>query len=296
MIDRRMVFEIHRLKDMGFSIRQVAATLSLDRGTVSKYLKHPDIKSSSGQVRPSKLDPFRTMIKEAVDQYPQVKAPVILRMIKDKGFEGKITIVRDYLRHLRGRQKQAFIRFGLTAIPAAFLGAFLLIYLTDSQKSFSFSLLNQTMTVVPVNAIIGILMIVFAILDLSKGIKDMTLNKNKLWIGGLLSGFFGGLSGHQGALRSAFLINFGLPKESFVATGIAIALTVDMVRMSTYASKYIQTGLSEYLSILLVALIAAFSGAIGGRILLKKITIQFIRQLVAVLLILIGLGLITGLI
>ena len=199
---------------------------------------------------------------------------------------------------LTGKQvnKQAFIRFGFTAIPAAFLGAFLLIYLTDSQKSFSFSLFNQTMTLVPVNAIIGILMIVFAILDLSKGIKDMTLNKNKLWIGGILSGFFGGLSGHQGALRSAFLINFGLSKESFVATGIAIALTVDLVRMATYASKYIQTGLSDHTSILLAALMAAFLGAIGGRILLKKITIQFIRQLVAGLLILIGLGLITGLI
>lgn len=192
--------------------------------------------------------------------------------------------------------KHAFIQFGLTAIPAAFLGAFLLIYLSESQKSFSFTLLNHTMTVIPVNAIIGILMIVFAILDLSKGIKGMTMNKKKLWIGGLLSGFFGGLSGHQGALRSAFLINFGLTKESFVATGIAIALTVDLVRMTMYASRYVQTGLSDYMSLLLVALLAAFSGAVGGRILLKKVTIGFIRYLVAVLLIIIGLGLVTGLI
>ena len=112
MIDRRMVFEIHRLKDMGFSIRQIAISLNLDRGTVSKYLNQPDIKSCPRSCRSSKLDPFRAMIKEAADQYPQVKAPVILRMIKDKGFEGEITIVRDYLRHLRGRlEKQAFIRF-----------------------------------------------------------------------------------------------------------------------------------------------------------------------------------------
>ena len=139
-------------------------------------------------------------------------------------------------------------------------------------------------------------MIIFALLDLSKRIKRMTINKNKLWIGGLLSGFFGGLSGHQGAFRSAFLLNFGLTKESFVATGIAIALTVDMVRMATYASKYVKSGLADHSTILIIALLAAFSGAIGGRVLLKKITIQFIRQLVAVLLILIGFGLITGLI
>ena len=42
--------------------------------------------------------------------------------------------------------------------------------------------------------------------------------------GGLLSGFLGGLSGHQGALRSAFLIKCGLSKEVFIASGVVIAL------------------------------------------------------------------------
>ena len=112
MIDKRMGFEIHRLKRMGFSIRQIAATLNLDRGTVSKYWKSPDITSKSKPVRSSKLDPFREMIKSMVDQYPKVKAPVVLNMIRDKGFDGEITIVRDYLRYLRGqREKQVFIRF-----------------------------------------------------------------------------------------------------------------------------------------------------------------------------------------
>nr|WP_319393137.1 IS21 family transposase [uncultured Desulfobacter sp.] len=112
MIDKRMVFEIHRLKRMGFSIRQIAATLNLDRGTVSKYWKSPDITSKPKSGRSSKLDPFREMIKSMVDQYPKVKAPVILNIIRDKGFDGEITIVRDYLRYLRGhREKQVFIRF-----------------------------------------------------------------------------------------------------------------------------------------------------------------------------------------
>ena len=112
MIDKRMVFEIHRLKDMGFSIRQIARTLNLDRGTVSKYWKTPGITCKPRPGRSSKLDPFKEMIKDAVEQYPKVQAPVILRMIQDKGFDGEITIVRDYLRHLRGsRKRQAFIRF-----------------------------------------------------------------------------------------------------------------------------------------------------------------------------------------
>jgi uncharacterized membrane protein YfcA len=133
-------------------------------------------------------------------------------------------------------------------------------------------------------------------MDLNKNLKQLSIPKNKLWLGGILSGFFGGLSGHQGALRSAFLINFGLSKESFVATGIAIALTVDLVRMSIYTTKYTQSGITDHISILIVALLAAFSGAIIGRILLKKITITIIRSIVAILLIVVGIGLITGLI
>lgn len=112
MIEKRTIFEIHRLKRMAFSIRQIASTLNLDRGTVSKYLKNPDNTYKPGQKRPSKLDPFRDMIKCALEQYPTVKAPVILNMIAEKGFDGEITIVREYLRQLRKhREKQAFIRF-----------------------------------------------------------------------------------------------------------------------------------------------------------------------------------------
>jgi transposase len=112
MIEKRIIFEIHRLKGMGFSIRQIASTLNLDRGTASKYLKNPDTTYKPKQSRPSKLDPFREMIKDSLEQYPQVKAPVILNMIAQKGFDGEITIVREYLRQLRKhRVKQAFIRF-----------------------------------------------------------------------------------------------------------------------------------------------------------------------------------------
>ncbi len=113
MINNRTVFEIHRLKDMMFSKRQIAQTLNLDRGTVKKYLKHPDKAYRLRQGRASKLDPYRDHIKEMVTQYPKVKAPVVLRQIQEKGFDGEITIVRDYLKHIRHNvfSKEAFIRF-----------------------------------------------------------------------------------------------------------------------------------------------------------------------------------------
>ena len=113
MINRRTVFEIHRLKDMQFSIRQIAKTLNLDRGTVARYIKQPDITCKPRRGRPSKLDPFREFIKEMVEQYPKINAPVVLRQIRNKGFDGEITIVRKYLKVLKYDVggKQAFIRF-----------------------------------------------------------------------------------------------------------------------------------------------------------------------------------------
>jgi transposase len=111
MIDKRTVFEIHRLNNMQFSIRQIARQLGLDRGSVKKYLEQPDITCQKRPGRVSKLDPYRDLIREMVNDYPQIKAPVVLQHIRVRGFTGEITIVRDYLRQIRQDKKQAFIRF-----------------------------------------------------------------------------------------------------------------------------------------------------------------------------------------
>jgi transposase len=111
MIDKRTVFEVHRLNNMQFSIRQISKQLGLDRGTVKKYIEQPDITCQKRPDRVSKLDPFRDLIQQMVKDYPQIKAPVVLQHIRVKGFAGEITIVRDYLRELRTDKKQAFIRF-----------------------------------------------------------------------------------------------------------------------------------------------------------------------------------------
>ncbi len=91
---------------------------------------------------------------------------------------------------------QVYLRFGLSAIPAAFAGAFLLIYLTGLQREIPLEILGLHFTIIPVNAVIGGVMIIFAWMDLNKNLKQLSIPKNKLWLGGILSGFFGGLSGH----------------------------------------------------------------------------------------------------
>jgi hypothetical protein len=78
-------------------------------------------------------------------------------------------------------------------------------------------------------------------LELSSALATLAIPAKYLLLGGRLSGFFGGLSGNQGAFRSAFLIKAGLAKEAFVATGVVSAVIVDTVRLSVYGLSYFAT-------------------------------------------------------
>jgi len=113
MISRSDVFEMHKLRNQGFTKRQIARQLQLNRGTVAKYLTNPDPVIKQRQAKKSKLDPYRGMVEKMVGQYPAVKAPVVLQRLIDKGFDGEITIVRNLLRELRGQMvsREPFIRF-----------------------------------------------------------------------------------------------------------------------------------------------------------------------------------------
>ena len=112
-IDPHTIFEIHRLNDLSWSQRKIARYLRIGRPTVRKYLNHPDQTPAKRKKKASKLDAYRELIDQLLEQDPQAKAPVVLQRLQGQGFDGKITIVRDYLFKLRGRQssRRAFIRF-----------------------------------------------------------------------------------------------------------------------------------------------------------------------------------------
>lgn len=113
MIDKRTIFEIHRLKNLDWSERRIAQELRLGRNTVKKYLVYPEKRFVQNSPKPSKLDPYRDLIDELLEQDPMVKGPVVLQRLQQNGFDGKITIVRDYLQKIRGQMKyrEPFIRF-----------------------------------------------------------------------------------------------------------------------------------------------------------------------------------------
>lgn len=192
--------------------------------------------------------------------------------------------------------KEVLLRFGIPAVIAAFAGAWLLLQMTALQPLFSYSIGSKTFEVYPVKFIISILLIFFAVIDLIPYFNKLQFGKDKLPIGGALSGFFGGLSGNQGALRSAFLIRAGLTKEAFIATAVVVSTFVDFTRLSVYATRFTKAGLQDNLTIVISATLAGIAGSYIGNKLLKKVTLKFIQVLVAIMLIIISLALGTGLI
>ncbi len=186
------------------------------------------------------------------------------------------------------------LRFGIPAIAAALLGAWVLQWLTGLTPVYRYGLFGQSLEVTPVKLIVGVLLMGFALFELLPRLRDLKINPRYVPVGGLLSGFFGGLAGMQGALRSAFLVRVGLSKEAFIATGVVVAVMIDVTRLGVYTRSF--TGVVEALDypLLTAAVLSAFLGAFLGNRFLKKMTMPGIQRLVAVLLFVVALGLISG--
>ncbi len=196
----------------------------------------------------------------------------------------------------KNTDKGVLLRFGIPAILASFAGAWLLLKITVLPTLLQYELLGRVFEVTPVKLIIALLLIVFSILEISPSFQKVQFGKDKLVWGGILTGFFGGLSGIQGAIRSAFLIKSGLSKEAYIATGVVIACLVDFTRLSVYASRFTSANLHENLTLLISATLSAIAGAYFGKRLLKKVTLRRIQLIVAVMLFLISIALGSGLV
>lgn len=191
---------------------------------------------------------------------------------------------------------QVLIRFGIPAVLAAFIGAWVLIFMEDIPPLFEYSLGGNNFEVMPVKLIISVLIILFTLIDIIPAFKGLSFDQSKLPVGGLISGFFGGLSGNQGALRSAFLIKSGLSKEAFIGTTAVVSAFVDFTRLGVYLSRMTSVNISSNQTLIISATLAAILGALIGNKILKKITMKFVQNFVAILLILISIALGTGLI
>jgi uncharacterized membrane protein YfcA len=181
----------------------------------------------------------------------------------------------------KGAKLRVVVMFALPAAAFAAAGAWILGRMTAFSPIHGYS---------PVKIVIALLILVFAVVEMFPKIFRFKINMKLIPFGGALSGFFGGLSGHQGALRSAFLINLGLTKEQFIGTAVLSAIVVDVSRISVYGSTFISRDISVLekeglLGLMLAGMVAAFVGSFIGARLMKKVTMRVIQTVVGIMLI-----------
>ena len=170
--------------------------------------------------------------------------------------------------------------FGIPSALAAFVGAYLLKRFSGNAALSEYELAGKTFSISAGGIIIGLLIIVFSIVELIPSFSKLSFHKKYLVPGGLLSGFFGGLSGHQGAIRTAFLLRLGLDKKVFIATGVMIACMVDVARISLY-SRFDELKSDNTNYVLLATCVAsAWVGAFFGNRLFTKTSITFFKWFV----------------
>lgn len=192
--------------------------------------------------------------------------------------------------------KHVLIKFGVPAVLAAFLGAWVLGWLADSGQIINYTLFGYELNTSWLKIIVGALILVFVLLEFSKTFAAIKLEPKYLPLGGAISGFFGGLSGHQGAFRSMFLLKAGLTKEQFIATGVMVAVMVDMARLTIYGQDLANNYQAIDWTLVLAASLSAFLGAYIGKKVLQKITINTVHLMVSLLLVAVAVGLMSGLI
>ena len=79
------------------------------------------------------------------------------------------------------------LKFGIPAIFAAFIGAWVLINITDDSALFEYTIGTHKCSVTPVKLTVSILMFAFAILEIIPFFKKLEFSENKLMIGGAIS-------------------------------------------------------------------------------------------------------------
>jgi len=172
-----------------------------------------------------------------------------------------------------------FKSFGLPALFGAAIGAFLLVQIGGDYSRY-------------LKPIFGVLFMFFAILEFFNW-RFSKMSKLQLNFGGFLSGFFGGFSGHQGALRALFLSQLKLDKLLFVATTAIISLLVDLTRIGFYLQNP-RLWISIQWDLMGFTIFSAFLGTLVGRYLLPQIKSQFFDLLFGLALFSLGLSMLLG--
>jgi hypothetical protein len=192
----------------------------------------------------------------------------------------------------------------LFGIPAAFCaagGAWLLSYVSTLGVLVEYEFSGRHCEITVIGLIVGLLIGTFSLFELFPRLRDFRIKPKYMPVGGALSGFFGGLSGHQGTWRAAFLIRAGLDKKAYIATAVVCSVVVDVTRLTVYGYSFF-TRHFELISdranqwLVIVGVLAAFAGSFGAARFMEKVTMKQVRLLVGIFLFAMAIGITAGII
>ena len=136
--------------------------------------------------------------------------------------------------------------------------------------------------------VFGGLLIMAGVSELTGWIERVRWGRRTAWVAGAVSGALGGLVGNQGGIRSAAMLGFNVPKESFVATTTAVGLIVDLARLPVYLAIGWRDILHVWLLVLTATIGVVIGTAFGTRV-LGRLPERTFRRVLAVLLLALGL-------
>lgn len=159
--------------------------------------------------------------------------------------------------------RPVLVRFGLLSAAGAVAGA--LVYLRLGPGALT--------------RVLGGLLLLTAVAQLTGWAARWQPHGWMVALFGLVSGFFGGIAGNQGGLRSAALTAFGLTPVEFVATATATGLMVDAARTPIYLSQAGPVLLTLWAPII-VAIVGVLFGTVAGERLLLGLSPRRFGQVV----------------
>jgi uncharacterized membrane protein YfcA len=166
-------------------------------------------------------------------------------------------------------------------------GIFLNFGILSAAGGLAGALLNARAGSHALSIVFGCLLLFAAVSGLTGVVDRMRFGRRTAWIAGALSGFFGGLVGNQGGIRSAALLGFDIRKEALVATATAIGLLVDGARMPVYLVIE-SRGIFSAWPMLIATIAGVLLGTFWGVLLLRRIEERAFRKLLYSIILVLG--------
>ena len=110
MIDYETFCKIHDCHDrQGLTIAQTARALGLHPQTVATWVARSRFEPRRSRPRGSVLDPFKPRITRLLDTHPY-SAQQIFQRLREEGYRGGVTILRDYVRRIRPTKRPVYLK------------------------------------------------------------------------------------------------------------------------------------------------------------------------------------------